>query len=540
MKTNIIIKKYWKTSLILILTLIAGIFIGNNLLSDAGSHNEEHVHDISENPEEAIHTCSMHPQIRQEGPGLCPICAMELVPLNTVASTDESIGQDEIRMTQSAIELANIQTVLVERGVPVKSTHLLGKVKPDERNIFDITARYGGRIDKLHVNYTGQHIRKGQKLGTIYSPDLITAQMELLEAIKHKETNPSFHHAARIKLELWNLTQEQIDDIERSGEPQYHFDILSPVNGTVTRRNVSAGDYVDEGSPLFEVIDLTKVWVMFDAYESDLPWVKEGDQVSFTLQSVPGKIFNSRVSYIDPFIDPATRVAQVRVEISNPELELKPEMFANGIIESKIAASSEQLLIPKSSVLWTGKRAVVYVKVPDREMHSFRYREIILGPDAGDYYVVSSGLDEGEEIAMNGVFKIDAAAQLSGNMSMMNPEGGKASTGHDHGNMGSVSGKPQTDVHADHKEHVMITVYGNCGMCKDRIEEAAYTQKGVLSATWDSETQMLYLEYDSGILDPMEVEKAIAAVGHDTENQRAPDKVYEELHSCCLYDRPER
>lgn len=540
MKTNIIIKKYWKTSLILILTLIAGMFIGNNLLSDAGSHNEEHVHDISENPEEAIHTCSMHPQIRQEGPGLCPICAMELVPLNTVASTDESIGQDEIRMTQSAIELANIQTVLVERGVPVKSTHLLGKVKPDERNIFDITARYGGRIDKLHVNYTGQHIRKGQKLGTIYSPDLITAQMELLEAIKHKETNPSFHHAARIKLELWNLTQEQIDDIERSGEPQYHFDILSPVNGTVTRRNVSAGDYVDEGSPLFEVIDLTKVWVMFDAYESDLPWVKEGDQVSFTLQSVPGKIFNSRVSYIDPFIDPATRVAQVRVEISNPELELKPEMFANGIIESKIAASSEQLLIPKSSVLWTGKRAVVYVKVPDREMHSFRYREIILGPDAGDYYVVSSGLDEGEEIAMNGVFKIDAAAQLSGNMSMMNPEGGKASTGHDHGNMGSVSGKPQTDVHADHKEHVMITVYGNCGMCKDRIEEAAYTQKGVLSATWDSETQMLYLEYDSGILDPMEVEKAIAAVGHDTENQRAPDKVYEELHSCCLYDRPER
>ena len=183
---------------------------------------------------------------------------------------------------------------------------------------------------------------------------------------------------------------------------------------------------------------------------------------------------------------------------------------------------------------------MVYVKVPDREMHSFRYREIVLGPDAGDYYVVSSGLDEGEEIAMNGVFKIDAAAQLSGKTSMMNPEGGKASTGHDHGNMGSVSGKPQPDVHADHKEHVMITVYGNCGMCKDRIEEAAYTQKGVLSATWDSETQMLHLEYDSGILDPMKVEKAIAAVGHDTENQRAPDKVYEELHSCCLYDRPEK
>ncbi|MEN8250645.1 MAG: efflux RND transporter periplasmic adaptor subunit [Bacteroidota bacterium] len=538
MKTNFSIKKYWKTAVIIILSLLVGMIIGNKLLSESGSHSEEHVHEISESSEASTYTCSMHPQIKQEGPGLCPICAMDLVPLNTMDHGGEDIGPDEIQMTQSAIELANVQTVMVERGVPIKSIHLLGKVKPDERNISEITARYGGRIDKLYVNYTGQHVYKDQKLASIYSPDLITAQKELLEAIKYMETNPSFYNAARSKLELWNLTQEQIDDIERSGEPKHHFDILSPINGTVTQRNISTGDYVDEGSPLFEVIDLTKVWVMFEAYESDLPWVKEGDLMSFTLQSVPGKTFNPRVSYIDPFIDPTTRVAQVRVEINNPELELKPEMFANGIIESMIAASSDQLLIPKSSVLWTGKRAVVYVKVPGREMHSFQYREIVLGPEAGEYYVVSSGLDEGEEIVMNGVFKIDAAAQLAGKPSMMNPEGGKMSTGHDHGQMEMQD--ENTNQSGTDSEHVMIKVYGNCGMCKDRIEEAAQTQKGVINATWDSEEQLLHLDYDASLLDPLEVEKAIAAVGHNTEHETAPDDVYDDLPGCCLYDRPIR
>ncbi len=217
---------------------------------------------------------------------------------------------------------------------------------------------------------------------------------------------------------------------------------------------------------------------MFDAYESDLPWIKEGDPVTFSLQSLPGKTFTSNVSYIDPFIDPATRVAQVRVEVKNPGMQLKPEMFTNGILESSIADNSDQLLIPKSSILWTGKRAVVYVKIPSREIHSFLYREIILGPEAGNFYVVSSGLEEGEVIAMNGVFKIDAAAQLAGKPSMMNPDGGKISTGHDHGQMEMQ--EENTNQSESVAEHVMIKVYGNCSMCKDRIEEAANSLKGLI------------------------------------------------------------
>jgi Cu(I)/Ag(I) efflux system membrane fusion protein len=204
-------------------------------------------------------------------------------------------------------------------------------------------------------------------------------------------------------------------------------------------RHVAIGDYVKEGAALFKVIDLTKVWVMFDAYESDLPWINIGDQVDFTVQSIPGKTYEAKVTYIDLLIDAQTRVAKVRVEVANPRLTLKPEMFTVGLLESKIAEGSNEIIVPKSSILWTGKRAVVYVKVPNRESPSFLYREVVLGPEAGAFYVISEGLQEGEEIAVNGVFKIDAASQLQGLPSMMNPEGGKVSTGHDHG------GTPMSD-----------------------------------------------------------------------------------------------
>lgn len=536
MKTHKIKSIKGKQILIVVITLILGIILGGLFFSSTEVKHDEHDHEVVDSNEPTIYTCSMHPQIKQNEPGLCPICAMDLVPLNTMSVEGEDTNSNEIQMTASAIELANVQTVIVGKGIPEKSIHLLGKVKADERNIAELTARFGGRIEKLFVNYTGQQVSKGQKLGTIYSPDLITAQKELLEAIKYKETNPSFYKASRSKLKLWELTDGQINDIEENGEPLLYFDILSPISGTVTKRHVTVGDYVKEGSALLEVIDLSKVWVMFDAYESDLPWIKEGDPVTFTLQSIPGKIFTSKVSYIDPFIDPSTRVAQVRVEVKNPELQLKPEMFTNGILESSIADNSDQLLIPKSSILWTGKRAVVYVKIPNREHHSFLYREIILGPEAGNFYVVSSGLHEGEEIAMNGVFKIDAAAQLAGKPSMMNPDGGKVSTGHAHGQMEMK--EENTNQSEGVSEHIMIKVYGNCEMCRDRIEAAANSLEGVNEASWDSESKMLHLEYEPDKVSQMDVEKAIAAVGHDTENHSAPDDVYKDLPGCCLYDRP--
>ena len=429
--------------------LIAGVFLGWLFFhpSKAERANEIQIeshegHDhSSEDP--TTWTCSMHPQIKMDKPGQCPICAMDLIPLKSVQSSGDDMDPNEIVLTESAAKLADIQTMLVSKGVPQKTVYLQGKVQADERNIAELTARFGGRIEKLFVNFTGQNVQQGEKLVTIYSPDLITAQRELLEAVSFKEDRPSFYMAAKSKLKLWDLTDDQINAIEEKGEPQLYFDVLSPISGTVMMRHVALGDYVKEGSALFQVTDLKKVWVMFDAYESDLPWIKTRDHVELTIQSLPGKSFDGQVTFIDPFINPTTRIAKVRIELPNAGLKLKPEMFASGVLHSKMAESSYNLLIPKSSILWTGKRAVVYVKVQDRESPSFLYREITLGPEAGNFYLVADGLIEGEEIAVNGVFKIDAAAQLEGKPSMMNPGGGKVSLGHDHGSM--VSGEAKVD-----------------------------------------------------------------------------------------------
>ncbi|WP_320019525.1 efflux RND transporter periplasmic adaptor subunit [Labilibaculum manganireducens] len=428
---------------LVIAVLVIGVFLGlifsgSSDKTAAGTiaveGHEGHNHE-SEDP--TTWTCSMHPQIKQDKPGKCPICAMDLIPLINRQSAGDDVNPNEIVMTESAAKLAAIQTMKVQLGVPEKSVRLQGKIHADERNISELTARFGGRIEKLFVNFTGQTVRKGDKLATIYSPDLVTAQRELLEAIGFKSSRPSLYQASKGKLKLWDLTDKQIEEIETKGEPMLYFDVLSPISGTVTVRNVAIGDYIKEGSKLFEVVDLSRLWVMLDAYESDLPWIKVNDKLEFTVQAMPGKNYEAKVTFIDPFINGDTRVAKVRAEVVNKNQQLKPEMFVNGIVKSKTEKGLNKILIPKSAVLWTGKRSVVYVKVPNRETPSFLYREIVLGPEAGAFFVVSEGLKENEEIAINGVFKIDAAAQLIGLPSMMNPDGGKVSMGHNHGDMGA-------------------------------------------------------------------------------------------------------
>jgi Cu(I)/Ag(I) efflux system membrane fusion protein len=420
-----LIKELRKRDLIIVvITLFTGLFFGWIFFHDEDSKNISEQAAQEQNDEKnQIWTCSMHPQIRMDKPGKCPICGMNLIPLREYTGNESSLSHDEIKMSESAMKLADIQTMVVKKEFATSKVYLSGKVKPDERNISELTARFGGRIEKLFVNFTGRDVNRGEKLATIYSPDLITAQKELLEAKKNRGSNAELYKAARNKLKLLDLTEGQIDEIEQEGEIRTYFDVLSPVTGTVTKRNVAMGDYVKEGNALFQVIDLTRVWIMLEAYESDIPWIKLNDKVDFTVQSIPGKSFTGRISFIDPIIDRKTRIVRVRIEVQNPDLTLKPEMFVDGVVTSSIAENRKQLIIPKTSVLWTGKRAIVYLKVPGRDQPVFRYNQIVLGPAAGDYYVVQDGLDEGDEIAVNGVFKIDASAQLAGKSSMMNPPG---------------------------------------------------------------------------------------------------------------------
>lgn len=425
---NNILKNKW---ILIILALAVGIvigqFIGDSPVLETGEKNQ---HDHSEVAD--IWTCSMHPQIQLDSPGQCPICGMDLIPLDNSMEAEETLP-NEIPMSEAAMKLAEIQTYIVKSEKPQKEIRLLGKVKSDERLMYSQAIHFPGRIEKLFINFTGEKIRKGQKLATVYSAELVTAQKELFEVLKDELTSPVLVEAARNKLKQWKFTDEQIAALESKGHVQTQVDIFSDYSGYVMTRMVSEGDHFKQGQVLFEITDLSKVWILFEAYENDLPWVNLEDKLEIELKSIPGKKYKGSVAFIDPFINPKTRVAYVRVELDNINGQLKPDMFANGIITSKLATEEEAILVPKSSVLWTGKRAVVYVKLPYRNHNSFIYREVILGEDAGDSYIVKSGLEEGEEIASNGVFKIDASAQLAGKKSMMNPTGKKTATGHNHG-----------------------------------------------------------------------------------------------------------
>jgi len=412
--------KYVKYSLILIL----GTFIG--WLVFHPSQNKEEKHDQSaEVAQGTIWTCAMHPQIRMEQPGKCPICGMELIPL--VKSSITSIDPSAIHLSKEAAQLANVLTSVVSKQKPVKEVRLYGKVQADERLFQSQTAHVPGRIERLSINFTGETVAIGQILAEIYSPELITAQQELLETVRTKNLQPELYEASKEKLRQWKLTDDQIAKIESSGVVQNNFEVVSNTSGTVTARRVNTGDHVSQGTVLFDIADLSKVWVMFDAYESDLQILHIGEKLSFTLQALPGIQFSGNIIFIDPVIDPVTRVAKVRVETGNQSGKLKPEMFATGIVLTTLNEYRNNMIIPKTAVLWTGKRSVVYVKQPGDEP-IFKLREIGLGPMLGESYVITEGLTDGEEIVTSGTFSVDAAAQLEGKPSMMNQGGGKTSS----------------------------------------------------------------------------------------------------------------
>jgi Cu(I)/Ag(I) efflux system membrane fusion protein len=344
---------------------------------------------------------------------------MDLIPLGTDAASDNLA---EIRMSQAAVQLANIRTSVVEKGRQPKVFYVNGKVQPDEQKIYTQTSHISGRIERLTVSFTGEYVRKGQEIATVYSPEMVTTQQELFEAHKIRETQPELYEAARAKLKNWKLSDDQIDGILQSGRPSEQFPVLSDISGVVLEKDVNLGDYVKQGAPLYRIADLSRLWILFDIYESDMGHVKVGDEVVYTVQSIPGETFRGKISFIDPVINPKTRVARARISVNNSSLKLKPEMFVSGQIEGLAKGNSTDIVVPKSAVMWTGKRSIVYVRTSADVGVSFEMREVTLGASLGDNYVIDEGLKEGEEIATYGTFSIDAAAQLAGKPSMMNPQ----------------------------------------------------------------------------------------------------------------------
>lgn len=430
------------TLIIAISTLALGLVLGWLLFG--GKSSSDHQHELAESKQQ-VWTCSMHPSVRQNEPGKCPICGMDLIPLDTDHSEENPL---EIKMSSAAMKLANIQTSVVGTEEPVKEILLNGKVQTNENNIYTQTSHFAGRIEDLKVSITGEYIKKGQLIAYVYSPELVTAQEELFEAYKIRESQPELYNAAREKLMNWKLAEQQIDGMLTKGKPKEKFPISSDVSGVVTKKTVNLGDYVKRGSALYEIADLSRLWILFDVYESDMPWVKVGDEIEYSIQSLPGESFKGKIDFIDPVINSRTRVAKARISVRNKASRLKPEMFASGKITSVIQNPGQSVVIPKSAVMWTGKRSVVYVKSRSDVGVAFEMREVTLGPSLGESYLIEGGVEQGEEIATNGTFSIDAAAQLAGKPSMMSPEGGAVMTGHQHGS------NVQTDKVHDHQEAV--------------------------------------------------------------------------------------
>ncbi|MEX0883040.1 MAG: efflux RND transporter periplasmic adaptor subunit [Cyclobacteriaceae bacterium] len=424
-------KENKKVIIIALATLAIGLLLGWLIFGGSSKGKTEEVHQhTTEIAGERVWTCSMHPQIRQNEPGQCPICGMDLIPLENDQS--EVLDPMAISMSPTAMQLADIRTAIVGTMDPIKEVRLNGKVQEDERLVFSQSSHIPGRIEKLMVNFTGEFVKKGQTIAFIYSPDLVTAQEELFEAQKIKDTQPQLFNSAKEKLKNWKLTDIQVEQILKVGTPKEDFAVQADVSGYVTEKMVNPGDYIRRGEAIYEIADLSKVWVLFDVYESDMPWIQKGDKVNFTVASLPGETFDGTITFLDLVIDPKTRVAKARIEVSNKGLNLKPEMFVSGTVKASLPKMSNNVVVPKTAVMWTGKRSVAYVKNTSDSGVSFLMREVVLGPALGESFVIESGLQEGEEIAVNGTFSIDAAAQLAGKPSMMNPGGGPAMAGHNH------------------------------------------------------------------------------------------------------------
>jgi len=411
-------KKY----IIYIGILIAGLLLGYLFFAEKGS--EKHDHTSSEETVQ-MWTCSMHPQIMRPEPGSCPICGMDLIPADATA---EGLAPNQFKMTENALALANIQTTVVGSGMAEgRSIRLSGKVVENEEASVTQTAHFGGRIEKLYVNSTGASIGRGQLLALIYSPELLAAQQELLTAASLKENQPQLYNAVRNKLKLWKLSDKQIQEIEASGKVKENFPVYANVTGIVTEKLVEEGNYVDQGQPLYKIADLSTVWGEFDAYENQISLLQKGQPVTVHASAYPNKEFETKISFIDPILNTARRVVTVRVVLNNKDNLFKPGMFLEGVIEGTAKSSSEDVItVPRSAVLWTGKRSLVYVK-PDPSQPVFEMREVTLGDASGDNYVILDGLQGGEEIVTNGTFTVDAAAQLQGKKSMMGAQREKPS-----------------------------------------------------------------------------------------------------------------
>lgn len=442
-------KKYIIYSGILLVGLLLGWLLFGGSSDKEGAHSHDTVTEKNQ-----MWTCSMHPQIMQPEEGDCPICGMDLIPVESGA---DGLMADQFKLTKNAMALANIQTSVVGDGKVENNTiKLSGRIVENEKENTVQVSYFSGRIERLNVSFTGEKVRKGQLLATIYSPELYAAQQELLTTASLKESQPALYKAVRNKLKLWKLSENQINQIETSGEVKETVPVYATVSGTVTQKLVEQGDYIKQGQPLLKIANLSTVWANFDVYENQIDLFRKGQEILITTNTSPNAVFKAKVDFIDPVLDVKTRTVKLRAVLNNKDNVFKPGMFVEGKIKAMVLNKEQLLVIPSSAILWTGERSVIYIKTNPEEP-VFEMREIVLGHKVGSNYEVLDGLNNGDEIVTNGTFTVDAAAQLQGKKSMMNKEGRKTMTGHE-GHLGMEETMSNTnDNHYNKNERVKVS-----------------------------------------------------------------------------------
>ena len=374
-------------------------------------------------PTGEIYYCPMHPTVTSDKPGACPICGMALVkrtapdPAAAQLAADGSLAAVSLSPEQRVT--ANVRTLRVTPATHTSELVTTGRVTFDERRLAQVTSYSAGRIERLYVNFTGDTVRRGEAVAAIYSPDLFATQQEYLLALANRErmrgagfdsargASQDLVESTRRRLMLFGMSTGQIAQLERTGQPLFATTVVSPVSGIVTKKLVVTQQYVVQGQPLVELADLSNIWVEVDVYEQQLPGIAIGQSVLITSPAIPGTEFRGTVSFIQPVLSGETRTARVRVELPNPRLQLKPDMYVSVRIFGMPAPA--HIMVPKSAVVDRGRNQFVWVET---RPGTFEPRQVTTAERHGDDIVIVSGVNSGDVIVVEGAFLLDSEAQL--------------------------------------------------------------------------------------------------------------------------------
>jgi Cu(I)/Ag(I) efflux system membrane fusion protein len=416
----------------LVVVLAVGLALGGGAAYLLARGAPAHGHGAPAAEAPTRYTCPMHPTIVSDHPGDCPICGMALVKVGSVHEDEASGGAAPVeglatvQIDPQRQQLIGLRTAEVTRGTVGASWRTVGKVAVDETNVHHVNIKVGGFVDTVYVDYVGKAVKRGERLFSIYSPDLLSVQQEYLLALRTRKAlsgggiatgaGDDLVDSARERLRLWDIPESEVKRLEETGKPTKNLTLYSPMTGVVTKKDIVMGHRLNEGDMPYEITDLSSVWVLADAYETDLSRIRLGMTASLSLQAFPGKTFTGRVIFIDPILDAKTRTAKVRLEFPNPKGELKPEMFGEVTLQTE---KREGLRIPADAIIDSGSKKVVFVAMGEGKLQP---REVQVGPVTGDAVEVLSGLVAGEKVVTRANFLVDSESRLRASLAAM---GGK-------------------------------------------------------------------------------------------------------------------